>query len=217
MKYYKLVKELPMFDYDDKFYVNKNGDLVPLENKQTIIYSRTELEKFPEILEEWFDEIKAGVRWRADPLGYEPDDLDGWDHPDNEYYYVDSNGLVLCRIENGSSFDDFCWNSGNYSSSERGSEKHKKYIIALQAIKDDAGNFKPSWDDQEDVYHGAYDILSGKLICAMTKTINFQGAVYFKTRADLRRSFKKHHEEWMTVLGVEKPVNKNDEEENMVS
>lgn len=62
MKYYKLTKDLPTFKAGELFFINNYGQLVSNENKSIVAYSAATLKKFPNILEEWFEETEKPVR-----------------------------------------------------------------------------------------------------------------------------------------------------------
>lgn len=70
MKRYKLLKDLPTFKAGQLAYISKTGNLIAgtPENQKTtetglviMIYYETTLKKFPNILTEWFEEIKEPV------------------------------------------------------------------------------------------------------------------------------------------------------------
>ena len=72
MKRYKLLKDLPTFKAGDEFNMNENCDLVHIggadvnENSHIVAYSGITIKKFPNILEDWFEEIRENARWRGD-------------------------------------------------------------------------------------------------------------------------------------------------------
>lgn len=75
MKYYKLLKDLPTFKAGEKFFISESGNLIagtPRNPKQITVetlygvpkkidlmaYANETLEEFPNILTDWFEEIK---------------------------------------------------------------------------------------------------------------------------------------------------------------
>ena len=84
MKRYKLLKDLPTFKAGDLFYISKDGDLKyeglnykeiadsallggGLSDTGIVAYAKQTLEKFPEILTEWFEEIQEltdSIHWK---------------------------------------------------------------------------------------------------------------------------------------------------------
>ena len=64
MKRYKLLKDLPTFNAGDEFYLDINNDLC-LKESAIMAYNHKTLEKFPNILKDWFEGIHDDKRWRA--------------------------------------------------------------------------------------------------------------------------------------------------------
>ena len=62
MKRYKLKKDLPTFKEGEIFYLSDNGNLIR-ESDNIPAYSWSTIDKFPNILTDWFEEIKP-----AEPL-----------------------------------------------------------------------------------------------------------------------------------------------------
>lgn len=65
MKQYKLKKDLPTFNGGDEFYLDNNNDL-RLKGSDIMAYNHKTLEKFPNILKDWFEEIPEYKRRRAE-------------------------------------------------------------------------------------------------------------------------------------------------------
>ncbi len=65
MKRYKLKKDLPTLNAGDEFYLGDTKNLY-LKDSNIMAYSYTTLEKFPNILKDWFEEIPENKRWRAE-------------------------------------------------------------------------------------------------------------------------------------------------------
>lgn len=61
MKYYKLKKDLPTFKKGELFYLNEYGSLYRLKD-DLMAYYHTTVAKFPNMLEDWFEEVPAPVR-----------------------------------------------------------------------------------------------------------------------------------------------------------
>ena len=79
MKKYKLLKDLPTFKAGDEFYINSIGDLI-LYDKWIVAYTKLTLDKFPNILTDWFEKIPEFDRWRAER--------------GEEYWHIDGFGKV---------------------------------------------------------------------------------------------------------------------------
>lgn len=61
MKYYQLTKDLPTFKKGQIFYTDEHGSLIS-NGDNIVAYAATTLDKFPNILEEWFREVPAPER-----------------------------------------------------------------------------------------------------------------------------------------------------------
>lgn len=83
IKYYRLRKNLPTFKAGDEFsYIN--GNLIECKPNGTTgicLYSANTLEKFPNILTDWFEEIDESTRWKPEI--------------EQEYYCLGSDGSVM--------------------------------------------------------------------------------------------------------------------------
>lgn len=84
MKRYKLLKDLPTFKVGDEFFINGKGNLIagtPEKPKKVIIgtgdsiipievdlmaYTNETLKQFPNILEDWFEEVDNENKSRID-------------------------------------------------------------------------------------------------------------------------------------------------------
>lgn len=192
MKRYKLLRDLPTFETGDEFYLSENGDLVfNGDDIGEVAYCHRELEKFPSILKDWFEEIEENARWRGGKREI--------------YWLFDAgDGRSYGYTENRDKLDNNNYEYGNYFKTEAEAEKYGEYLKALQIIKDDAKDFKPDWvDENQDKYYGYYSHDNGSLSWHTNICSQNQGAIYFETLEDLKESFEKHHKEWLIVLGVE--------------
>lgn len=180
MEYYMLKKDLPTFKAGDKFYIDYKDDLVSSDGRHIVVYSRQTLEKFPNILTDWFESANTG-------------------------FYLNEEG---CVIEYDCSEDpynlNYRKNIGNDFKTVEEAKKYKEYLIALQTIKNDTKGFKPDWENWgQTKYYAYYDYDDGCLDWCDTRCDKIQGAVYFKSVEDIKESFEKHHKRWLIVLGVE--------------
>ena len=80
MKRYKLVKDTPAFKAGTECYIEEAGNMVPCRGISYTIVHKDQLEKNPNILTDWFEEIKESTRWK----------------PENgeTYYRVGSDGRI---------------------------------------------------------------------------------------------------------------------------
>lgn len=64
MKYYKLLKDLPTFKAGDLFYINPDQGCLVQKDTLILAYAKRTLEKFPNILTDWFEEIEESENKR---------------------------------------------------------------------------------------------------------------------------------------------------------
>lgn len=184
MKRYKLLKDLPTFKAGDEFYIDSNNDL-RLKGRYIIAYNHYTLEKFPNILKDWFEEIPEEYkRWRAEESC--------------KYWHFDGCGRVDYYYEDGDDDDNSNYAIGNYYGTETEAETHREYLLARQVLLDDAeggkwkkngSNYCAYYDYEEDEW--AYDDT-----LESTQTI---GIIYFQNPDDIKKSLEKHKEQWEIV------------------
>ena len=187
MKRYKLLKDLPTFKAGDKFYLDINNNL-RLSESEIIAYSHITLEKFPNILKDWFEEIPEYKRRRAE-IG----DL---------YYFIDDSGNVTYKYDYDNLWDNYRHSTGNYGLVKKDLETKLKYDIAYQILLDDAkggkwkkdgANFYVYYDHDIDEWIPYKDI----------DNIQIMGAIYFQNEENAQQSIKEHKDQWEFVRKYE--------------
>ena len=124
MKRYKLKKDLPTFNAGEIFYLSDAGNLFR-ESDNVPAYGWTILNKFPNILTDWFEEIKESTRWKPEM--------------EQRYYYVCSNGRVSEYVWLGSQRLDYGrFEIGNCFQTEEEAEQVVEYLKALAVVRGDA-------------------------------------------------------------------------------
>lgn len=192
MKHYKLLKDLPTFKAGDEFELNKKGHLVfvrgtqEVEEGQTLIaYTSYTLEKFPNILKDWFEEMPEQYkRWRAKENG--------------GHYFVDDWGGVDYNYDAGFPPSTFRYNIGNYFKTEEEAEAYKEYLLAKQVLLDDAKGGK--WAKDGSNWHASYDVI--RWVSYWSYNYN-PGQIYFKDEESLEKSLEEHKDQWEIVRGYE--------------
>lgn len=184
MKKYKLLKDLPTFKAGDEFYINSIGDLI-LYDKWIVAYTKLTLDKFPNILTDWFEEITVGYeRWRAERGG--------------AYYYIYNSGQIDFSCDYGDMKSDYLYKIGNYFKTEEEVKAYKEYLIARQVLLDDAegGKFMPSVKN----YYTYYEFEAWNF-----SHINYyeSGIIYFRDEESVRKSLEEHKEQWEIVRKYE--------------
>ena len=79
MKRYKLKRDLPTFKAGEVFYLSDAGNLFR-ESDNIAAYSWSTIDKFPNILTDWFEEINEPTRWKPEMC--------------HVYYLLDDDGTV---------------------------------------------------------------------------------------------------------------------------
>nr|DAM56810.1 MAG TPA: hypothetical protein [Caudoviricetes sp.] len=210
-KKYRLLKDLPTFKAGEEFFISDNGNLIagtPSDPKQITVetryglpmkidlmaYAQETLEEFPNILKDWFEEIK------------EPE-------LPKEFFFIVSGKIGNVEYLTFSLNEDTKQEYkniieeykgvGNYFETRDEAEKYLKYLKAKVVIKRDTKGFKPDWENfNEEKYYGVWDFDRKKadyFSWGMYKGLD----IYFKSKEDIKESFKKHPKEWKAYLNYE--------------
>lgn len=190
MKRYVLKKDLPTFNKGETFIFD--GDL-RRESDNMLAYSQSELDEFPNILKEWFEEIPEEYkRWRAG-IG--------------EYYWCLGSNSTLCKaVEAKYVDDDWRFSIGNYFQTKEETQKARNWLKAFTILRDDTKGFKPNWGEISQtkyrVAYRHYRHINGRLYVDWSAEIQ-HGTIYFASREDAEASIRKHEREWLTYFGME--------------
>ena len=188
MKRYKLKKDTPAFKAGTECYIEEAGNMVPCRGISYTIVHKDQLEKNPNILAEWFEEINESTRW-------EPEE-------NQKYYFLDSNGLVYDSIWADDYIDRRRFEIGNGFQTEEEIDRAVEYLKALAIVRGDATvEFIKGKSNYYVVYNTTYKCLDVSDNCYLIKNGIF-GLPYFSTEDDARRSIEQHKDEWLTIFGV---------------
>ena len=185
MKRYKLVKD-PTFKAGDIFYLSEMGNLIR-ESDNVPAYSWTTLDKFPNILTDWFEEIKEPTRWKPEA--------------DQKYYFASSSGIALHDFwTNSSDIDNGRFEIGNCFQTKEEAEQVLEYLKALAVVRGDATTkFVKGKNNWCVFYNSASKCLDLESRFSSIENGVF-GLPYFATVEDARRSIKLHKNEWLTIF-----------------
>ena len=188
MKRYKLKRDLPTFKAGETFHLSGMGNLIH-ESDGVVAYSWSTLDKFPNILTDWFEEIKESNRWKPEIS--------------HDYYYISGDGHVYDNSWDDSQFvDRGRFEIGNTFETEEEAEQVKEYLKALAVVRGDATSKfvkgKRNWYVYYDAVYKWLDIVSN---FSDIKNGIF-GLPYFETEEDARRSIEIHKNEWLTIFGI---------------
>lgn len=193
MKRYKLRRDLPTFKAGEIFFISDAGNLFR-EGDTIAAYSRTTLDKFPNILTDWFEEINESTRWKPEKY--------------NElYYFINALGMVGNDIwRDGVSVDREKFNLGNMFQTEEEAERAVEYLKALAVVRGDATTEFTKGKNNWYVY---YDTELNSLMASISYNMldnGIFGLPYFATEEDTQRSIDQHKNEWLTIFGVKEEV-----------
>lgn len=189
MKYYKLINDIPMFKKGDLFFIHPEEGCLLQKDTLRLAYHKKTLEKNPEILKTWFEEIEESEnkKWRA-KYG-------------KKYWYLCDYGIAFSNTECGNDIDDFRYIVGNYSKTEKEAENYQEYLIARQVLLDDAEGGK--FSDSYGAWYAIYSLIVKDYRTTYTFSCYFPGVIYFRTGKALKKSLKIHKAQWEIVRKYE--------------
>ena len=194
MKQYKLLKDTPIFNAGTIFEgrVDGSGNLKALASLTAFgpqalpDFAIKDINNF----DDWFEEIIPAPSIRS-RVAY-----------GCIYYYVNSYGIVSRSHDYRNKDDDYLYGIGNYFKTEAEAEAYKEYLIARQALLDDAeggkwkkhgSNYCAYYEYDEDDW-GYDDTLKGMQVI---------GIIYFQNPDDIEESLEEHKEQWEAVRKYE--------------
>ena len=199
MKRYKLLKDLPTFKAGQLAYISKTGNLIAgtPENQETtetgliiMIYHETTLKKFPNILTEWFEEIK------------EPTDNIHWKpKKDDEYFWMNSYGETQPDVWDGDSIDIMRLALGMIYRTEEECERARERKLAEARLRQ-TSNFKPDFKNGKGGWAVGYDYDDNSLIAIPVDDADYGELVRYATEEDALKSIKENRADWLKYLGI---------------
>lgn len=186
IKYYRLRKNLPTFKAGEVFFTVDGGNLVH-DNDNVVAYNSRTLDKFPNILTDWFEEVKEPTRWKPEIH--------------QVYRYINTDGYVHGAAWTDDYFDNGRFKIGNCFKTEEEAKQVLEYLKALAVVRGDATTKftrgKCNW-------YVCYDADSNCLnVVYLYYHINngIFGLPYFAMEKDAQRSIYLHKNEWLTIFG----------------
>ena len=128
MKRYKLKKDTPAFKAGTECYIEETGNMVPCRGISYTIVHKDQLEKNPNIMTDWFEEIKESNRWKPE-LG-------------QKYYFAASDGIVNNNLWADDSIDNGRFEIGNCFQTKDEAERVVEKLKAWKRLKDSGLKFK---------------------------------------------------------------------------
>lgn len=188
MKRYKLKRDIPAFKAGEVFYLSNAGNLFR-ESDNMPVYGWTIIDKFPNILTDWFEEIKEPTRWKPEMH--------------QVYRYINTDSYVSGSTWTDDYFDDGRFEIGNCFQTGEEAERVVEYLKALAVVRGDAtSKFTKGCKNWRVYYDSVYNYLA---IESNSSDINngIFGLPYFSTEDDAQRSIELHRNEWLTIFGIE--------------
>lgn len=193
MKRYKLKRDLPTFKAGEIFYLSDAGNLLR-ESDNIAAYSCTTLDKFPNILTDWFEEIDESTRWKP--------------RKNHIYYCISGDGGYVAEDTwyGGQCVDDDRFEIGNCFQTREEAERVVEYLKALSVVRGDATS---KFARDRNNFYVYYDIISNHLAVGVSfydLENGVFGLPYFATTKDAQRSIERHRSEWLTIFGVKEEL-----------
>lgn len=199
MKKYRLLKDLPTFKAGQLAYISNRGNLIAgtPEIQETTdydliltIYHETTLKKFPNILTEWFEEIKEPV----DSIHWKPKIGD-------EYFWMNSYGETQPDVWDGDSIDSMRLALGMVYRTEEECEKaRERKLVEVRLRK--TSDFEPDFKNGKGGWIVGYDHDDNRLLAMPIDYIDYGEIVRYETVEDALKSIKENRADWLKYLGI---------------
>lgn len=200
MKRYKLLKDLPTFKAGQLAYVSSLGNLMAgtPEEPETVdtglnlmMYHRGTLEKFPNILTEWFEEIQ------------EPTDSIHWKPViGEEYWSFYSDGGISHNVCTGGYWDTARYEMGRTYRTEEECEKARDRELAKVRLQR-TSTFKPDFENGNGGWMVYYDHGCETLAVCELDYYDDGEIVRYKTRAEAEKSIRENEQDWKIYFGID--------------
>ena len=199
MRLYKLLKDLPTFKAGQLAYVSSLGNLMagtPEEPEiaytglNLMMYHKTTLDKFPEILTEWFEEIKEPVN----SIHWKPK-YDDW------YFYISDHGSVCSDIWNDNYTDNKRLAFGFVYRTEEECKAALDRKLAEARLRQ-TSTFEPDFENCEGGWVVGYDYDDNSLIAIPVDNADYGEIVRYATEEDALKSIKENRADWLKYLGI---------------
>ena len=197
MKRYKLLKDLPTFKAGQLAYVSSLGNLMagtPEEPETAdtglnlMMYHRGTLEKFPNILTEWFEEEPTdSIHWKPK--------YDDW------YFYISDHGSVCSDIWNDNYTDNKRLAFGFVYRTEEECKAALDRELAEVRLRL-TSDFKPDFESGKGGWMVYYDHGCETLAVCELDYYDDGEIVRYKTRAEAEKSIKENERDWKIYFGI---------------
>lgn len=193
MKHYKLLKDLPTFKAGDLFYISEYGALVYDDGGHGVMaYAQSTLERFPNILTEWFEEIK------------EPTDSIHWKPKKDDKYYCfgDNSGRLFSTFWTDTALDDTRLKLGNiYRTIEEAEQALERRLAKVRLQQ--TSNFKPDFENGKGGWIVFYDHKCKTLAIFKIGCYDSGEPVHYATREEAEKSIRENKKDWLIYFGID--------------
>lgn len=199
MKRYKLTKDLPTFRAGQLAYVSSLGNLMAgtPKNPETtdtglelMMYHRTTLKKFPEILTEWFEEIQEST----DSIYWKPVVGD-------EYWLIYPDGDIGHGVCTEGYYDDSYYKMGGVYRTEKEAEKAKDRRLAEVRLRR-TSTFKPDFENSMLAYTVGYDCSHKRLYVTKLLGVIIGNPIIYESLEEAQKSIEENRKDWLIYFGV---------------
>lgn len=200
MKRYKLLKDLPTFKAGQLAYISKTGNLIAgtPENQETtetgliiMIYHETTMKKFPNILTEWFEEIKEPV----DSVHWKPKNGD-------KIWYLDENGNTnFTYFDEDDSYHLSRFEFGNTYRTSGECELAREHKLAEVRLRK-TSDFEPDFENEGGGWIVFYNHKDRELYTAADPIADGGEPVRYATKEDALKSIRENERDWKIYFGI---------------
>lgn len=200
MRRYVLKKDLPTFKAGQLAYVSSLGNLMagtPEEPETAdtglnlMMYHRGTLEKFPNILTEWFEEIQEPT----DSIHWKPK-YDDW------YFYISDHGSVCSDIWNDNYTDNKRLAFGFvYRTEEECKAALDRELAEVRLRK--TSDFEPDFKNGKGGWIVGYDHEEDRLLATPIDYIDYGKPIRYATEEEAKRSIRENKKDWLIYFGID--------------
>ena len=192
MKYYKLLKDLPTFKAGDLFYISEYGALVYDDGGYGVMaYAQSTLDRFPNILTEWFEEIE------------EPTDSIHWKPKIGEEYWSHySDGEIGCFTWSKDPWHASMYRVGRiYRTKEECEKARERELAKVRLLR--TSTFKPDFKSKNGGWVVGYNYHLEELVYSDANYVDYGEPVRYATEEDAEKSIKENREDWLIYFGID--------------
>lgn len=192
MAKYKLLKDLPTFKAGDMFYMSEYGDLIyDGDNVGIKTCTWQILERFPNILTDWFEEIQ------------EPTDSTHWKPRIGDRCFILENANIRPTLYTGMLRDYNAWRTGKIFRTEEECEKARERELAEVRLRR-TSTFNSDFCSDTYAYTIGYDYKHERLYVTKLVGVIIGNPILYKSFEEAEKSINENEKDWLTYFGIKK-------------